>query len=366
MSDRETDETLFAGWQSGETAAGARRFERDFDRVFGFFAAAVRDRAAARGMQHAMLAVRGLYAIVDVPHPFGLDAADVAAAMLAGASIVQLRAKQATTAERVAMLERMLPACRQAGVPLFVNDDLDAALAMRGAVGLHLGQGDARFDDLAGLRDAAAGAGAGTLAVGLSTHDLAQLRSAVRQSPDYVAFGPVAPTRSKARADPVVGIDGLTDAARTTALPLVAIGGLDDVLAARAIEVGASAVAVIGALVERTPAAIADRARALADRLREAARPLAIDEVHERIPVVTAETLAEIAKWSDDLAIHRALGLPARFRPLFRDGVARYRPSDVVDLLAALGKRADESWQAWNERGDHPELAELVRLRARG
>jgi hypothetical protein len=73
--------------------------------------------------------------------------------------------------------------------------------------------------------------------------------------------------------------------------------------------------------------------------------------------------LAELARWSDDLAIHRALGLPARFGPRTRDGVVQYRPSDVIDLLAAMGKRADESWDAWHARGDRPELAELVRLR---
>jgi hypothetical protein len=60
-----------------------------------------------------------------------------------------------------------------------------------------------------------------------------------------------------------------------------------------------------------------------------------------------------------------AMRLPARFRPTWRDGAASYRPCDVVDLLEALGKRADESWDAWHERGDRPELAELVRLRLR-
>ncbi len=303
--------------------------------------------------------VRGLYAIVDVPHPHGLDAAVVTEAVLAGAGVVQLRAKAASTAERVALLERMAPLCRRAGVPLFVNDDLAAALAVPDVTGVHLGQGDPGADDLGAVRARSDRA----LAIGLSTHDLPQLRAAIAQRPDYVAFGPVAATRSKARPDPVVGIDGLADAARTSALPVVAIGGLDDTLAARAIEVGASAVAVIGALVERTPDAIAARARALADRLRDAARLLDVAEVHARIPVLSEDVLAELARWSDDLAIHRTLGLPARFGPRREGDVVRWRPSDVVDLLAAMGKRADESWETWNARGDRPELAELVRLR---
>jgi thiamine-phosphate diphosphorylase len=307
--------------------------------------------------------VRGLYAIVDVPHPHGLDVADVTAAVLEGASAVQLRAKHASTHARIRMLARMVPACERAAASLWVNDDLDAALALAGDVGLHLGQGDPGVEALDVVRAAAAAAGKPALAIGVSTHDLAQLRAALAQRPAYVAFGPVAPTRSKTNPDPVVGLHGLTDAARASALPVVAIGGLDHESAGHAIEVGASAVAVIGALVDRTPAAIAARARALANRLRDAARPLPLAEVHARIPVIAPEVLAEIARWSDDLAIHRSLGLPARFAPQWRDGEVHYRPSDVVDLLAALGKRADESWQAWHARGDRPELAELVRLR---
>lgn len=308
--------------------------------------------------------VHGLYAIVDLPHPHGLDAATVTRAVLAGASVVQLRMKRASTAERIATLAAMAPLCRAAGVPLFVNDDLAAALApLEGIAGVHLGQGDPGVHDLAAVRTQATARA--ELRIGVSTHDLEQLRAALRQAPDYVAFGPVAPTRSKPDPDPVVGLAGLRDATRIAASPVVAIGGLDDALAVQSIEVGAAAVAVIGALVDRSEAAIADRARDLAQRLRDAARPLELDEVHARIPVLSRTALEQLAQWSDDLAIHVAMRLPARFRPRWADGVVTYRPSDVVDLLEAMGKRADESWDAWHARGDRPELADLVRLRLR-
>src|SRR5690606_16466741 len=100
-----------------------------------------------------------------------------------GAGAVQLRAKAATTAERVAMLQAMAPLCQRAEVPLFVNDDVDAALAgIPGVSGVHLGQDDPGARDVASLRVRAARAGR-PLAIGLSTHDLRQLREAGRQGP---------------------------------------------------------------------------------------------------------------------------------------------------------------------------------------
>lgn len=313
--------------------------------------------------------MQGLYAIVDLPHPHGLGPAELTRAVLGdrldggddGASVVQLRAKDATTEQRVQWLSEMIPPCREAGALLVINDDLEAALASD-VDALHLGQGDPFADDLPTLRRRAAAAGRESLRVGLSTHDLAQLREAIRRGPDYVALGPVAPTRSKANPDPVVGMQGLLDGCRVTSRPLVAIGGLDAALGAVAMEYGASAVAVIGALVHETVDRTQRAAIELARTLRAAARPLTLDEVCERIPVLPPEQLAELARWGDSLGVHLSLGLPARFGPYVEQGEPRYRPSDVVDLVEALGKRPDESWEQWRAR-DHDDDGPLVQLR---
>lgn len=314
--------------------------------------------------------IAGLYALVDVPHAHGLEPAEVAAAVLGdrtlggrdGASVVQLRAKSATTAERVTWARAMARPCRAAGVPLVVDDDLAAALEAE-ADGVHLGQGDPGFDDVAGVRREAQSHGLAAFAVGISTHDPVQLRAALRQAPDYVAFGPVAATASKQNPDPVVGIEGLADACRIVSRPLVAIGGLDATLAEAAIEVGATAVAVIGALSRPEIAAVRSAAISLAHRLRAAAEPLELHEVARRIPVLSEALLSELARWGDSLGVHVELGLPARFGPRIVDGRAVYRPSDVVDLLHALGKSPGESWDAWRQRGleDSPVLVQLRR-----
>jgi thiamine-phosphate pyrophosphorylase len=296
----------------------------------------------------------GLYAILDVPHPHGLDALAQLEALVEGAgsalALVQLRAKAASAAERRALAERLGPACLAAGVPLVINDDLELALAgIPGTGGVHLGQGDPGGDEVLAIRGRAAGR---TFRIGISTHDTAQLRAAIAQHPDYIAYGPVLATRSKANPDPVVGFAGLADACRIAPGPVVAIGGLDPAGAAKAIEVGAAMVAVIGGLVQPTRAQTAAAAREYGEAIAGASRWLDVDEVHARIPVMSIASLTEIATWAEDLAVLATLRLPTRFRPRIENGVARYRASDVCDLHSAIGKRDDESWADWRARGD--------------
>jgi thiamine-phosphate diphosphorylase len=300
----------------------------------------------------------GLYAIVDVPHPHGLSPADVCrAAVMGGARTVQLRAKSATTEERIAYLKAMLPYCRAAAALLIANDDVTAALDS-GADGVHLGQDDLdAFPNLKGRK----------LLVGVSTHSIVQFKAALKLRPNYVAFGPVQATKSKAKADPEVGFGLLLEACRLATAPVVAIGGLDAESGARAIGLGAAAVAVIAALVAETPAKISAVARRLTAAFEFAAQPLPFDEVCRRIPVLPTEQLADIARWSDDVGLHVTLGLPARFRPVVDGDTVSYRRSDVLDLTYALGKRPDETWEAWSNRMEHDQAGSntLVQLRKR-
>ncbi len=310
--------------------------------------------------------MRGLYAIVDVPDPHGHAVVDVTRAVLggrgrggAGASVVQLRAKAATTTERIEMLEAMVPLCAAASSGLVVNDDADAAAASP-AAGLHVGQHDLGAHDLASLR---AKLGRGKI-IGVSTHDSAQLRQACQQRPDYIALGPIAPTSSKLDPDPVVGFAGLLEGCRMTTRPLVAIGGLDLDRGAKAIELGASAVAMIGALQHEDLGEVAARAVAIAEAFERSAAPLPFERVCQAVPIFSPDQLLEIARWSDDLSLLIGMGLPARFRPVHDGSTAHYRSCDLLDLLYVVDKRPGESWQAWSDRvdGEEPKGA-LVQLR---
>lgn len=314
----------------------------------------------------------GLYAIVDLPQPFGLAAESVTRAVLGdrlqggtrGAAVVQLRAKEASTAERVAYAEAMLPWCQQANVPLIMNDDFDAALQTSAPVGVHLGQEDPGVKDVLSMRAKASHAGRVSIPIGLSTHDIAQVREAGRQGADYLAFGPILPTQSKANTAPVVGFEGLLQACRVAHAPLVAIGGLSADAGRRAIESGAEHVAVIRGLIADSEQGVQERAVQLAAAFADAARPLTLEDVARIIPVFPIEQLREIARWSDDIGLHIEMGLPARFRPLDDGKTVLYRRCDVLDLLYALGKRPDESWEQWSVRSDQDaDVAPLVRLR---
>jgi thiamine-phosphate pyrophosphorylase len=84
--------------------------------------------------------------------------------------------------------------------------------------------------------------------VGVSTHNLEQLRAADLTSADYIAVGPVFPTATKENPDPVVGIEFLRAARKTTRKPLVAIGGITVQSAGEVFRAGADSVAVISDL----------------------------------------------------------------------------------------------------------------------
>ena len=307
--------------------------------------------------------MRGLYAIVDLPDPHGHTAAALTRAMLAGrgrggagARVVQLRAKGLSTEARIDLLRAMAPLCAAADSLLVVNDDVEAA-ATGIPGGLHLGQHDDGVDDLAVVR---ARLPAGTL-IGISTHDRGQLQRACQQRPDYVAMGPIAPTASKANPEPVVGFPGLLEGCRLATRPVVAIGGLGPSTGAKAIGLGAAAVATIGALRHESLAEVEARAVALAEAFEQAAAPLPFEAVCAAVPVLRHEQLLAIARWSDDLGLLVGLGLPARFRPVHDGTTAHYRPCDLLDLLFVLDKRPGESWETWSQRVDEP--AALVQLR---
>ncbi len=212
----------------------------------------------------------GLYAILDWPHAAGLDAASAARGLIGerpagpGPVLLQLRCKGADTSARRRLIAEVGPVCRAAGVPLIVNDDVEAALASREQVsGVHLGQDDLRrlgpasrwSGRLAALRSEG-------LTVGLSTHDLAQVRASAALPVDYIGFGPVLATRSKALPEPCVGLDGLAAACGVSQRPVVAIGGLDAAGALQAARAGAAMVAMIGAL---TAASVRDIQRRVVD-----------------------------------------------------------------------------------------------------
>ena len=189
--------------------------------------------------------MRGLYAIVDVATlgSRNVDPLAFADALLeAGPAALQLRAKELSSHETLALLRQLAPRCHRAGVPLVANDRPDLAL-LAGCDMVHIGQTDMPIER---ARQIAQGLG-----IGVSTHTLDQLDAALAARPAYVAYGPVFETRSKTNPDPVVGVEGVVAAharASIARIPLVAIGGIGED-GARVLAGHVDAVAVIGSLV---------------------------------------------------------------------------------------------------------------------
>ncbi len=189
--------------------------------------------------------VRGFYAVLDRDDE--ALAHQLVSAQGAGARVLQLRIKPdiPLTANELCRLGRMARVvCDQHGAALIVNDRLDVALACQ-ADGCHLGQDDL---PLADARAALAACGR-PLWLGISTHNLEQVRAAVAGGADYLGFGPVFATRTKANPDPVVGVAGLAEAVRAAgSVPVVAIGGIGLEDAAAVYAAGAAAICAISAV----------------------------------------------------------------------------------------------------------------------
>ena len=221
-------------------------------------------------------AIAGLYAILDLPYPHPLDPAALAEAMIAGgARVLQLRAKHLSLEAQREQLRALGPLCAAAGVPLFVNDELALAReGLEGVSGVHLGQGDLHRLGSDPARARAELRRSNSM-LGVSTHTLDQLReSLARTAPDYVGFGPVFATRTKARPDPVVGLARLARAVSSSPVPVVAIGGIDPERARGVAATGAAALAAIGALVGSTLDEVRERCEAISRAFDPSATPL--------------------------------------------------------------------------------------------
>jgi thiamine-phosphate pyrophosphorylase len=173
-----------------------------------------------------------LHAIVD-----DLETARIA--VEGGASVIQLRLKDATTEE---VIERGAPfrlLCAQYEVTFVVNDDVQAALALL-ADGVHLGRDDEGSE-------LAVEAG---LMLGRSATTPAEAKEGELAGAGYIGAGPVWSTPSKPDADPPIGLDGLRAISDAVSIPVIAIGGIDPANARDCIDAGAFGVAVVRAAAE--------------------------------------------------------------------------------------------------------------------
>ena len=212
------------------------------------------ERAIVRGISaRERLAKSHLYVL--------LTSADCSAALdwtineaaIGGVDVFQLREKNLSDRDLLDRARRMREWTRTADVLFIVNDRPDIARLV-GADGVHLGQDD--------MPVAAARRIVGPdLLIGVSTHNIEQVRTAILDGADYLGVGPTFPSRTKS-FDHFPGLYFVREAATETTLPTYALGGINATNAQQIVDAGLTRVAVAAAIGQ------ADDPRAAAMQLR--------------------------------------------------------------------------------------------------
>jgi len=186
--------------------------------------------------------VCGVYVITDRYINQRHDHISIAmAAIKGGASVIQLRDKNATTKQLLEWAFKLREMTNGTNTLLIINDRVDVALAC-GADGVHVGDEDmpvAVARKLVGKN----------MLIGKSVDNVEQAVEAERDGADYVSIGAIFPTSTKPDAAQAVGLDMLRAVKVAVKIPVVAIGGINHENAQHVIKAGADAIAVISAVV---------------------------------------------------------------------------------------------------------------------
>jgi thiamine-phosphate pyrophosphorylase len=175
-----------------------------------------------------------------------------------GIDLIQLRAKNFSTAEIEKLARELRSTTTRHGLPLVINDHPEIARNVR-AEGVHLGQ-----DDMS-IADARKIVGAGC-AIGKSTHSLGQAIRAFYEGADYIGFGPLFATPTKPDYQPI-GLGEIGKVHDAVRIPIFCIGGIKLDNLPKVLEAGAQRVVIVSGLLQATdPAGYARAAKQLLNR----------------------------------------------------------------------------------------------------
>lgn len=162
-------------------------------------------------------------------------------AAAAGASWIQIREKDLPGRALVELARFAIAEMRATSARVLVNDRLDVALAAN-AAGVHLGEKSIALETVVEWRRSS---GRQDFLIGVSCHSLGSARAAGRAGADYIFFGPVYATPSKAAFGTPQGIEGLREVCAAVEIPVLAIGGVNLQNAGACLAAGAVGIAAI-------------------------------------------------------------------------------------------------------------------------
>jgi thiamine-phosphate pyrophosphorylase len=184
-----------------------------------------------------------LYFITSQEYTKARSSLEVAqSAINGGVDILQMREKHKSKEELLELGKALQLLCRESNVMFIVNDDPFLASDLN-ADGLHLGQEDIKKYPLAEVRNII---GKDKI-MGVSTHSIEQFKQAKESDCDYIAFGPIFPTKTK---DYSLGTNHIQDVLSIADKPVVFIGGIDLINIDILLQKGAKNIAVIRAIAQ--------------------------------------------------------------------------------------------------------------------
>ncbi len=182
-----------------------------------------------------------LYLITDRKQVNMPLAAAVRLALEGGVRSVQLREKDLPVRELLALSQEMRTLTNEFGARLFINDRVDVAVAVN-ADGVHLGHTSMPVEAVRRVVS-------NTMLIGVSTHNLAEAKVAEAGGADFITFGPIFDTPSKAELGHPVGVAVLKDLNSEIDIPFYALGGIKSGNLRQVLYAGASGVAMISAIL---------------------------------------------------------------------------------------------------------------------
>lgn len=188
-----------------------------------------------------------LFLITDRTQTLGRPLLDVVkTAIEGGVRLIQLREKELSGRELFDLAKEMRELTDRYGAKLLINDRVDIALAV-GADGVHLGRRSVS------VQDARRAFETSSLiphpSVGVSTHSLEEALQAQSDGADFITFGPVYLTLSKAAYGEPLGIDKLREVTKAVGIPIYALGGVKKGNIGEVLKAGAYGVAMISAIM---------------------------------------------------------------------------------------------------------------------
>lgn len=176
--------------------------------------------SALREERIARFAASDIYPVISPEFCSGRSVADILAGIAAGgAKVVQIRAKNASTNDLLALVRQCKAITDPCGILLIVDDRLDVALAA-GADGVHLGQEDLPVAEAVRL--------APDLLIGCSTHNPEEIANAQKDGCGYLNIGPVYPTQTKSVACGAVGLNNVLNWRKAVHCPHSVMGGIKE------------------------------------------------------------------------------------------------------------------------------------------